>query len=1389
MRVDRGTHEVRRRACRSEFAPEAGVTLTRVTLTSDAPPRANVAPATRRGIGGRGIAAGVAIALGVLLFAYSRSDLWLDEALSVNIARLPLGDLRAALRARRRAAAVLRAAARLDRRVRDGDVACGRSRACSASGRSSRCWFAARRSFGTTAAWLAVVVIATNPFLIRYATEARMYMLEMLLVACGIIVVPRALERPTFGRLALVALVTALLVYTQYWAFYLVGVVAVALLVVAWRDATQRRAALLRRRARSASGCSRSSRGCPTFFSQRAHTGTPWGDPGAARLADRRDVPRVRRRRGAGGLAPAARAAADARTRLVRSRGRRPPSRARPPRRSRRRGGSRSIGGATLVVGLTLSYLAGQAFEPRYSAIVFPFFALLVGRGLVDARRPARAGRGRRRHRRARARRRRPQRRRAAHAGRAGRARCSAPRRSRGDLVVYCPDQLGPAVHRLLRGGLDEVTYPGARVAGVRRLGRLPAPARRGGPDRRSPTRWSTRAGRRNDLVRHGPGLPEPPRRVRSDLGTRLAEHATAHRASRSERGLLREAGLATVRVAGTVRTAGGMQTSWSGPGARDAARAVVVPFVLSRVLVIAALGLTREVVRDLPTITDPIQVGQGLHAWDAAFYVDIARGGYDAVGTDGLRFFPLFPLLARAARARTGHRHGSRDGRRRERVRVRARLRALPAGVVRTPRRCVRAPRGVARVPAPARVRARHGLRRGDVHAARGHRAVRGAALELVGGRRRRLPRRRVPADRFAARGPGARRSRAAPPRAHAARHHRPRLRGRGAGPRLLRVPVVGFRPDRQLPRPAEDPGRPGATRFDAVPPHERRRRRARLLDRRSRHRRPASPHGRGVRRPAVRARPPLAGVVHAVRARRLWSSRSRRATSTRSSATACRRCRSCSRSPTSSTPTAASARCSCSPRPASSRRRCSRSPVRWFREVLATPARRRRASRSASGWRTSRWRRANRAPSTRWACTAPTRASARSATSSSTTRPPIGSRRATVSSNRCGTSRIRVNRHRPRPITRRSPCSCSRRSRGWWSVRRSHGSRVTISTRTCGSTGTRWCCSAPASCVLIGLLGRRVGGDAVGLVAAGIAAVSPNIWVNDGLVMSETVTNLTVVGALLLAFAAYDRPSTRRFAALGAMCGLAALARAELLLFVPLLAVPIAWQGAGALAGARCRRRRERARRGAVGRLQPHPLRRARVPLDERRPRALRFELRSRLLRRRYRADVVRHDRALRRRAAATGRPERCRQGVSQPGVRLRPRPLGRRAGRGARARRSHVEPVPAARHGRLQHGRRPRAVGDPPRPRVLLPDAGRGRGRGSVVVDAPAPGARSGCCSYPSSPSRSRARSPTVRPGSAPPAEPSLAVLAAIAGVMLVRGLRSRSSSVSVPEPARV
>ena len=91
----------------------------------------------------------------------------------------------------------------------------------------------------------------------------------------------------------------------------------------------------------------------------------------------------------------------------------------------------------------------------------------------------------------------------------------------------------------------------------------------------------------------------------------------------------------------------------------------------------------------------------------------------------------------------------------------------------------------------------------------------------------------------------------------------------------------------------------------------------------------------------------------------------------------------------------------------------------------------------------------------------------------------------------------------------------------------------------------------------VLVGLLAREIAGDGVGLLAAGIAAVYPFLWVNDGLIMSETLTALTVAGALLLTYKLVRRPRLLTAAGLGAVCGLATLARAEVVLLAPLLAV----------------------------------------------------------------------------------------------------------------------------------------------------------------------------------------------------------------------------------------
>ena len=76
--------------------------------------------------------------------------------------------------------------------------------------------------------------------------------------------------------------------------------------------------------------------------------------------------------------------------------------------------------------------------------------------------------------------------------------------------------------------------------------------------------------------------------------------------------------------------------------------RVAVVPWVLARVLVVAALALSRHVFDQIGAPPRPGALGQGLFAWDGAFYRAIAEHGYRAVGQGSLRFFPLVPLLSR---------------------------------------------------------------------------------------------------------------------------------------------------------------------------------------------------------------------------------------------------------------------------------------------------------------------------------------------------------------------------------------------------------------------------------------------------------------------------------------------------------------------------------------------------------------------------------------------------------------------------------------------------------------------------------------------------------------------------------------------------------------------
>lgn len=84
-----------------------------------------------------------------------------------------------------------------------------------------------------------------------------------------------------------------------------------------------------------------------------------------------------------------------------------------------------------------------------------------------------------------------------------------------------------------------------------------------------------------------------------------------------------------------------------------------VTPWVLSRVIVVLGIMLVRNLLDHLRVHPRPVASLQGLFAWDAAYYRDIAQGGYDAVSEAGLRFFPLLSLIARAGAAPIGGRVG----------------------------------------------------------------------------------------------------------------------------------------------------------------------------------------------------------------------------------------------------------------------------------------------------------------------------------------------------------------------------------------------------------------------------------------------------------------------------------------------------------------------------------------------------------------------------------------------------------------------------------------------------------------------------------------------------------------------------------------------------------
>ena len=402
----------------------------------------------------------LAIAAGVALRAGSTSDLWLDEALSVHIAALPVGDLLDALRADGHPPLYYLVLHGWIALFGDGDEAVRSLSGVLSVLTLPLAWIAGVRYGGRTVALAAVVLLATNPFAVRYATEARMYALVMALVLLGWLCVRRALHDGSRLALAGTTLTSGLLLLTHYWSFYLLAATGVLLVWLARRGVARARPVIVA----VAAGGLLFLPWLVAFLDQAGSTGTPWGRP--ARPTSVVTISLTDWGGGTlNGLNGEAQLLGLGLALLVL-----PAVFARPLDGRRLELDVRTqahVRPEIVVVLLTMGlavlagYATSSAFASRYTATVFPIVVLVAAYGAARLPTPAiQAGAV------------------AALAllGLVGGvdnlrtqrtqggeiARYVADNGVPGDVVAFCPDQLGPAVARVLPDGFDAVTFPEA---------------------------------------------------------------------------------------------------------------------------------------------------------------------------------------------------------------------------------------------------------------------------------------------------------------------------------------------------------------------------------------------------------------------------------------------------------------------------------------------------------------------------------------------------------------------------------------------------------------------------------------------------------------------------------------------------------------------------------------------------------------------------------------------------------------------------------------------------------------------------------------------------------------------------------------------------------------
>lgn len=412
----------------------------------------------------------VAVLFGTVARFVNGSALWLDEALSVNIASLGPSEMLDALARDGHPPAYYLLLHAWMSVFGDGDLAVRALSGLLSVLSLPLAYAIGMRRGGSRTALAALALTAMSPFMLHYAVETRMYSLVMLLVLAGWLLVEDLLAgRGRRWTGPAVAAVSAALVLTHYWSFFLLGALWLCLIA---RSVTERRRGggdagergRLEVLGWSALGTVAFVAWLPRLLDQLGSTGTPWAPPvrpGAGIGVAIQDLMGGQVLESIVGVALFGAVVLLALTATPAGSG------------SRESGSSllvdlRTVPGVrdvalvvlvALLAGTGLSWVAGSTFVSRYASIVVPLVVVITAYGAVRV-----TSRG-------------------LQAcivavlclfGVVGMVRTATYPRTQmdeiaaevlrrsqeGDVVLYCPDQLGPAGSRLLGEGLDQVVYP-----------------------------------------------------------------------------------------------------------------------------------------------------------------------------------------------------------------------------------------------------------------------------------------------------------------------------------------------------------------------------------------------------------------------------------------------------------------------------------------------------------------------------------------------------------------------------------------------------------------------------------------------------------------------------------------------------------------------------------------------------------------------------------------------------------------------------------------------------------------------------------------------------------------------------------------------------------------